>query len=57
MSVFIIPDWPHSAKFLNAEERELLSRRLQVDVEGVTMNRLDKKAAKRAFGDPKIYLG
>ncbi|KEF55077.1 uncharacterized protein A1O9_08730 [Exophiala aquamarina CBS 119918] len=55
--VFIVPDWPNTAKFLSFQERTLLANRLRADVEGVTMNRLDKKAAKRSFGDPKIYFG
>ena len=54
---FVIPDWPDSAKFLTDEERLLLIQRLRSDTEGVTMNRLDKKAAKRSFSDPKIYFG
>ena len=57
MATFIVPDWPHKAKFLTVEERKLLEARLRADTEGVSMNRLDKKAAKRAFSDPKIYLG
>ncbi|KAK5451867.1 hypothetical protein LTS15_007590 [Exophiala xenobiotica] len=56
-AAFIIPNWPDTAKFLSAEERDLLNKRLRADIEGVTMNRLDKKAAKRAFSDIKIYFG
>lgn len=57
MSFFIIPDWPHSAKFLTEEERSMLSRRLALDVERATMNHWDKHTAKRCFGDIKIYIG
>jgi hypothetical protein len=57
IAAFIIPDWPQTAKFLTTEERTLLNNRLRSDVEGVTMSRLDKKAAKRAFSDIKIYFG
>jgi hypothetical protein len=57
IGAFIIPDWPHTAKFLTAEERVLLNNRLCADTEGVAMNRLDKKAARRAFSDPKMYFG
>lgn len=56
-SYFIIPDWPHSAKFLSESERSLLSRRLALDVERATMNHWDKYTAKRCFTDIKIYLG
>ncbi|KIX00662.1 uncharacterized protein Z518_09727 [Rhinocladiella mackenziei CBS 650.93] len=57
VSAFITPDWPHTAKFLTEQERTLLEHRLRLDVEGVAMNSWDKKAAKRSFGDPKIYFG
>lgn len=56
-SYFIIPDWPHSAKFLSDAERSMLSRRLALDVERATMNHWDKFTAKRCFTDIKIYLG
>ena len=57
VSRFFIVDWPETAKFLNAEERSLLIRRLSEDVADVRMNRLDDKARRRAFGDWKIYVG
>ena len=56
-SYFIIPDWPHTAKFLSEDERSMLSRRLALDVERATMNHWDKHTAWRCFGDIKIYLG
>ena len=54
---FIIVDWPESATFLNEEERACLLRRLAEDQGEAQMNRFDKKAMKRTFSDPKIYLG
>ncbi|KAL6230786.1 major facilitator superfamily domain-containing protein [Aspergillus navahoensis] len=54
---FIIVDWPESATFLNEEERACLLRRLAEDQGEARMNRFDKKAMKRTFSDPKIYLG
>ncbi|KAF1839621.1 MFS general substrate transporter [Decorospora gaudefroyi] len=54
---FWITDWPEDAKFLNEEERALLIARLSSDTGDAVMNRLDKRAAKRIFSDPKIYLG
>jgi MFS family permease len=57
LAFFIIPDWPETAKFLKPEERQLLLSSLQVDSGPAVMNRLDKKAMKRAFSDWKIYLG
>jgi hypothetical protein len=50
-------DWPETASFLTEEERALLIARLSADTGDAVMNRLDKRAAKRIFSDPKIYLG
>ena len=52
-----IVDWPETSKFLNVEERQLLLRRLSEEFEEARMDRLDKKARRRIFGDWKIYLG
>lgn len=57
VSKWWIPDWPESAKFLNETERTLLVSRLSEDAGDAVMDRLDKRAAKRIFLDPKIYLG
>ncbi|KAF2033251.1 MFS general substrate transporter [Setomelanomma holmii] len=54
---FWVTDWPETASFLNDQERALLIARLSADAGGAVMNRLDKRAAKRIFSDPKIYLG
>lgn len=57
VSIFLIPDWPTTAKFLTEEERAVLLQRLSVDAEEATMNHWDKNTSKRVFGDIKIYLG
>lgn len=54
---FFIVDWPETSKFLNAQERQLLLRRLSEDVDEARMDRLDKKSRRRIFGDWKIYIG
>ena len=54
---FWVTDWPETAGFLNDQERALLITRLSADTGDAVMNRLDKRAAKRIFSDPKIYLG
>ena len=54
---FFIADWPEDAKFLDAEERILLRRRLAEDGEEGRMDRLDREAKIRTFKDWKIYLG
>lgn len=54
---WFVPDWPETAKFLNAEEKELLIARLTADVADAKMNRLDRRAVGRILGDWKIYVG
>lgn len=54
---FWVTDWPETAKFLTEDERALLIARLSADTGGAVMNRLDKRAARRIFTDPKMYLG
>jgi nucleotidyltransferase/DNA polymerase involved in DNA repair len=57
LTKFWITDWPETASFLSDDERTLLIARLSADTGDAVMNRLDKRAAKRIFSDPKIYLG
>lgn len=57
ISKFFIADWPHEAKFLNAEEREILARRLQEDTGDAKMDHYDGKAARRIWRDWKMYIG
>lgn len=52
-----IPDWPEKASFLSDDERAMLLARLATDTGGATMDRLDKRAAKRILTDWKIYAG
>jgi hypothetical protein len=54
---FWVTDWPETAKFLTEDERALLLARLSTDTGDAIMNRLDKRAARRIFTDPKMYLG
>ena len=54
---FLIVDWPETAKFLTEDEKRLLVARLSSDVADAKMNRLDRPAYKRIFGDWKIYCG
>ncbi|PVI07003.1 MFS general substrate transporter, partial [Periconia macrospinosa] len=57
IAFFWVPDWPETAKFLTDAERNLLVTRLSTDAGSATMSRLDSRAARRIFRDPKIYLG
>ncbi|KAJ5889602.1 hypothetical protein N7504_010412 [Penicillium tannophilum] len=54
---YFVVDWPETAKFLTEEERVLLNRRLTADVATAKMDRLDRAANKRIYGDWKIWCG
>lgn len=54
---FWCADWPETAWFLTENERALLIARLSADTGDAVMNRLDQRATRRIFSDPKIYLG
>lgn len=57
-AIFVLPDWPTTAKFLSASERDLLERRLGLDTgDSCRMDHWGKGTAKRVFGDIKIWLG
>lgn len=56
-SKFFTADWPEKAKFLTDEERRLLVTKLAVNDGVARMDHLDKLAARRVFGDWKIYCG
>jgi MFS family permease len=55
---FLIIDWPEQTKYLNAEEKELLRRRLAADVDdSCRMDVLNKTSFKLIMSDYKIWLG
>ncbi|OJD34527.1 mfs transporter [Diplodia corticola] len=56
ISKWWVPDWPETAGFLNDEERAILTVRLADDQGECRMDRLDKNALKRSFGDWKMYV-
>lgn len=56
VSKWWVPDWPETATFLNEEERAILTARLADDQGECRMDRLDKNALKRSFGDWKMYV-
>lgn len=51
-----IPDWPQATSFLTSDQRNLVVWRVAHDVQDAKMDRWDKAAARRIFGDVKIYL-
>jgi hypothetical protein len=57
VSKYLVVDWPHEAKFLTEEERDLVLRRLDEDQSEARMNHWDGKAARRILSDWKIYVG
>jgi MFS family permease len=55
---FLVIDWPEQTKYLNAEEKALLRRRLDLDVgDKCRMDTLNKASFKLAILDYKIWLG
>ena len=56
ISKWWVPDWPETAAFLDEDERTILTARLADDQGECRMDRLDKNALKRSFGDWKMYV-
>lgn len=57
-AAFLVIDWPEQTRYLNAEEKELLRRRLAADVgDACRMDTLNKFAYRRIYRDWKIWLG
>ncbi|KAI8671726.1 MFS domain-containing protein [Fusarium keratoplasticum] len=58
IAVFLIADWPEQARFLTAEEKTLVQRRLAADTgDSCRMDTLNKFATERILKDWKIWLG
>jgi hypothetical protein len=57
-SCFLIVDWPEQNRFLSADEKALLKRRLAADGGDMCrMDTLNAYAYKRILSDYKIWLG
>jgi MFS family permease len=58
IAVFVVADWPEQNRFLSADEKELLRRRMAADVGDLCrMDTLNKFAVTRIVTDYKIWLG
>ncbi|KAF2993364.1 hypothetical protein E8E14_000085 [Neopestalotiopsis sp. 37M] len=57
VSKWWIVDWPETASFLSADERQVLILRLAQDTGEARMDHLDRTSAKRIATDWKIYAG
>jgi MFS family permease len=58
ISMFLIPDWPEQARFLSAEEKELVKRRIEADIGDMCgMDKLNRFSFNLIFSDWKIWLG
>ncbi|KAL8953073.1 MAG: hypothetical protein Q9222_001066 [Ikaeria aurantiellina] len=55
--IFIIADWPETARFLTPEERALIINRTQEDMDEATLDHLDWKSMRLILLDWKIWLG
>lgn len=57
IAFFVIIDWPEQTRYLNAEEKELLRKRMAADVGDVChMDTLNRFAFNRIVRDYKIWL-
>lgn len=57
VGAFVIIDWPEQTRYLTAEEKELLRRRMAADVGDVCrMDTLNRFAVRRILRDYKIWL-
>lgn len=57
IAAFVIIDWPEQTRYLNAEEKELLRRRMAADVSDVCrMDTLNRFSFNRIVRDYKIWL-
>ncbi|PTB63604.1 MFS general substrate transporter [Trichoderma citrinoviride] len=57
MAAFVIIDWPEQTKYLNAEEKELLRRRLAADVDESCRMDVLNKASLQNLARSLVYLG
>ncbi|CAM1505060.1 Fc.00g106970.m01.CDS01 [Cosmosporella sp. VM-42] len=58
IAALLIADWPEQARFLSAEEKELVQRRLRLDTgDDCRMDTLNGFAYTRILRDWKIWLG
>jgi len=58
VAVFVVIDWPEQTRYLNAEEKDLLRRRMATDVgDSCRMDTLNKFSWNLIWPDYKIWLG
>ena len=58
VAFFVVIDWPEQTKYLNAQEKELLRRRMDLDVgDACRMDTLNKFSWGLIWKDYKIWLG
>ncbi|EXJ80107.1 hypothetical protein A1O3_08393 [Capronia epimyces CBS 606.96] len=55
VALFGLPDYPHTAKMLSSEERELVARRLSSTAPSGEKGRWDWTSLKKLFVDPTVY--
>ncbi|KAF4124644.1 Major Facilitator Superfamily, partial [Geosmithia morbida] len=57
-AAFVVIDWPEQTRYLSAEEKLLLERRMAADLGGrCRMDRLDAFSRRLIYTDGKIWLG
>ena len=56
MCIFIMPDWPETARFLTPEDRILIKTRIANDGGIAKMDHFDSYAIRRCLRDWKIWI-
>ena len=56
LAFFLLPDWPHQAKFLSNDERTTLLQMLSRDTRDYVENKSTLTVLKDCLKDPKVYL-
>lgn len=53
---FLLPDWPHQAKFLSNNERNTLLQMLSRDTRDYVETKSSLAVLKDCLKDPKVYM-
>ncbi|OLY81474.1 High-affinity nicotinic acid transporter [Smittium mucronatum] len=56
LSFFLIVDYPETAKFLNEEEKELITRRIRADQGSAMKEKVTLKSIKSSLSDWKMWM-
>ena len=55
-SFYMLPDWPHQAKYLNETEQTILLRKLARDTKDYIETKSTMSVLKDCLTDPKVFF-